>query len=153
VPPTTNHIYRQKRDGSRVLTKQAQTYRERVKRAIADNMAEVVAFPIDQETVYGFELRVYFEKLENPGWFERFVKGKNAGQRKAKARYKRLDIDNRIKFVQDCVAKGVSIPDDSQVFSSLQEKHEDPQNPRAEVIVRIERHDRFFAKGDQHGEG
>lgn len=134
------------------LTEEAKRYRERVKKTITDNLASVVTFPVDQEIVYGFELRAYFEKLENPGWFERYTRGKNEGQRKAKARYKRLDIDNRIKFVQDCVSKGVGI-DDSQIFSSLQEKYEDQENPRAEVIVRIERHSRFFAKGDQHGEG
>jgi len=113
--------------------------------------------PTDHETVFELELRAYFEKLENPGWFERWEKdtyvtrGKTkgqlkgrAGERKAQTRYKVMDIDNRIKFLQDCVVKALGIPNDCQVFRSGQEKHEDPDNPRAEVRIAVTERDQFF---------
>jgi hypothetical protein len=118
-----------------------------------------LGIPIDHETVYQFDLRVYFDSLENPGWFMTWeedtyvsrgkdkgkLKGK-AGERMAKTRYKVIDIDNRVKFLQDCVVKALGIPDDCQIFRGIQEKYEDPENPRAVVRVSVIDRDQFFRR-------
>ncbi len=121
-----------------------------------------MVFPVDPETVYGLDIILYFESLENPGWFERWKEDKfytkdtkdtkhkkgelkhKGGERKAKTRYKILDYDNRIKFLQDSVSKAVGMPNDCQIFGGHQEKREDPSNPRAEVTIRVVERDRFF---------
>ena len=150
----------------------AKAFRENVKRVVVDNL-HLLNIPTDKETVFEFELRAYFDSLENAGWFEtwdedkfytkdilfpkkhkragelRFNKGDLKalkGQRKAETRYKRIDADNRVKFLQDCVVIAVGIPDDSQVFRAIQEKHEDPNNPRAEVKITVIARDQFFRR-------
>lgn len=136
-----------------------------MKHAVVESIGKVMAFPTDPELIYRFDMIAYFEKLENPGWFEFFEKdtyytknskdGKHRkgelknrkGERKAKTRYKQIDVDNRIKFLQDCVSKSIGIPDDSQIFVGYQEKREDPDNPRVEVTVTVEQDtDRFFVR-------
>lgn len=145
------------------LTDEAQRFRERVKHVVVNKIGKVMTFPCDPELIYRFDIICYFDSLENPGWFERWDRdafytkdskdGKHRkgelkfkrGERKAATRYKRIDYDNRIKFLQDSVSKSIGIPDDSQIFVGYQEKREDPNNPRAEVVVTVETDvSRFF---------
>lgn len=151
-----NQLYKRNRSGKPVLTREAVRFREEVKEIVVQNL-HALTLPTDKETVYELELRVFFDKLENPGWFEKWkedtyvTRGKNkgqlkgrAGERKAQTRYKVIDVDNRVKFLQDCVIKSMGIPDDCQVFRGVQEKYEDPDNPRAEVRVTVIDRDQFF---------
>lgn len=134
-----------------------------MKHVVVEQLGKVMSFPTDPELIYRFDMIAYFDSLENPGWFEFYEKdtyytkaskdGKHKkgelknrkGERKAKTRYKRIDVDNRVKFIQDCVSKSVGIPDDAQIFIGSQEKREDPDNPRVEVTVSVVTDtDRFF---------
>lgn len=132
-----------------------------------------MSFPVNEDLIYRFDLIAYFPALENPLWFEfweedkfytkdilykkgpkkgaiQFLNGTlkhQKGARKAATRYKRIDYDNRLKFLQDCVSKFVGIPDDSQIFVGLIEKREDLTFPRAEITVTVVRDvERFFLK-------
>lgn len=156
LPPSVNKLYTRTRNGGKALTKEAVRFREYVQAIVVDNI-HTLRIPTDPETVYQFELRAYFKSLENPGWFERWeedtyvsrgankgaLKGR-AGERKAKSRYKIVDVDNRVKFLQDCVVAAIGIPDDCQIFRGIQEKYEDPDNPRAEVRISVVGRDQFF---------
>jgi hypothetical protein len=133
------------------LTHEANRFRENVKAAVVRQLVQIASLPVDPETVYRVTLLAYFDQLENPGWFKTLTKGPRKGERDAKSRYKALDIDNRIKFLQDCVVRSVGIPNDSQVFESRLVKLEDPDNPRAEVTVEVRSRDDYFPKGGQHG--
>lgn len=142
------------------LSEAAKKYDRDVKRVVGD-MAGFLSLQTGPEVVYQFDLTLYFGKLENPGWFERWDKtvyytrnskdGKHkrgevkhhAGERKAKTRYKRIDYDNRIKFLQDRVAEAFGI-DDCQIFRGVSEKRESLDNPRAVVRVRVRERDQFF---------
>jgi hypothetical protein len=145
------------------LSDEAKRFREGVKAVIVSSLGRVSSFPLDPELVYRFDVICYFESLENFGWFETWdrdvmyqkdskdglhKKGElkhRRGERKAATRYKRIDYDNRIKFLQDCVSKSIGIPDDSQIFVVHQEKREDPNRPRAEVTITVEKDpSRFF---------
>ena len=157
IPPTTNKLYIQRRGGGLALSKTAITYREHVKKTVSSFIPELTRFVVTPETIYQFDISLYFERLENPGWFEFWTKdtyvtkGKKKGElkgkkgeRKAKTRYKKIDYDNRIKFLQDCLVKSIGIPDDSQIFRGVQEKHEDQKNPRAECCIQVLGQDKFF---------
>ena len=146
IPPSANHLYQRRRGGGVTLSKMAHQFREDVKRHIRDFLPELTRFPVTEETVYEVSIVLYFEHLENPGWFERFVRGPQSGERKAKTRYKTIDYDNRIKFLQDCLVRAIGIPNDSQIFRGMQEKREDPQHPRAEVVVRVRDRSDFFTE-------
>ena len=139
MPPSVNRLYRVAHN-RKILTKDALNYLEHVKRVIADNLHYLQNFPIgDKELCYAFDLTVYLEKLENPGWFEFFERGPKAGQRKAQTRFKEIDVDNRIKFVQDCVIKTLGIPSDAQIFEGAQRKK---QSKCERAIVKISLTDR-----------
>lgn len=168
LPPSTNQLYQRRRGGQISLTEKAQRFREHIKNVVVETLGQVVSFPCDPELIYRFDITCYFDALENPGWFETWDRDvfytkdvKNAkkskiihrkgevkhkrGERKAATRYKRIDYDNRIKFLQDCVSKSIGIPDDSQIFVGHQEKREDPTHPRAEIVVTVETDtSRFF---------
>lgn len=172
LPPSTNRLYQKRRGGGQALTKEAKRFREGVKALVSDMLPRLLTFPVDQETIYQFDISLFFEKLENPGWFEfweedkfytkdiRYRTGPRKGEiqfakdevkalkgeRKAESRYKTIDYDNRIKFLQDCVVKAIGIPNDSQIFRGVQEKREDSQYPRAEVVVRVRSRDQFFTE-------
>lgn len=167
MPPSTNKLYQKRRGGGLALSETAKKFERGVKKVIAANSEMMSAFPVDPELVYQFELALYFEKLENPGWFDVWSKdgyytkdskdGKHkkgelkhrAGERKAKTRYKRVDYDNRIKFLQDCIAKSVGI-DDSQIFRGIPEKRESP-NERAVVRMMVIDRDQFFRERRKDG--
>ena len=135
-----NQLYQKTKHGGLALKAAAKTYRNDLNRRIAEDMHQLAGFPIDQETVYQLDIILYFEKLENPGWF----KVKRDGERGAKTRYKVIDYDNRIKFLQDSLSKAIGIPDDCQIFGGYQEKREDKNNPRAEVTLRVRDRDYYF---------
>lgn len=170
LPPSTNALYQKRRGGGQALTTLAKNFREGVKKLVGTMLPKLLTFPVDPETIYQLDVILYFELLENPGWFEfwkedkrytkdilfkkgprkgqvQFRKGEykaRKGERKAQSRYKVIDYDNRIKFLQDCVVGAVGIPNDSQIFRGVQEKREDQENPRAEITVRVRSRDQFF---------
>jgi len=55
---------------------------------------------------------LYFSAVENKGW--------STG--KAKTRYKRIDVSNRAKLLEDALFSGVGI-DDSLIFELIMRKH------------------------------
>jgi Holliday junction resolvase RusA-like endonuclease len=136
MPPSTNNLYvkRRGKGGQLALSDEARSYREHVKSVIAKHIVPLSAMRIGVEEVYRFDMVLYLNKLENPGWFQRFTKGANKGQRKAKTRYKRIDIDNRQKFVQDCVARGLGF-DDSQFFEGSHSKSKTDKEDHVLVTV------------------
>jgi len=170
LPPSVNKLYVKRRGGGQALSAEAVRFNERVKQTVQENLHRLNHLRFTEDTVLGLDLFLYFGALENPGWFEQwekdskytkdilFKKGPRkgqvqhrkgefrhrAGERKAKTKYKTIDYDNRIKFLQDAVAKTIGIPDDSQIFGGFHCKLEDPNNPRAEVIVRVSERDLYF---------
>jgi Holliday junction resolvase RusA-like endonuclease len=159
IPPSANALYQRRRGGGVALSKAAKTFKEHVKGLISSMFGTISRFPVDAELLYDIHIVIYFERTENPGWFERWTKdtyvtrGKNKGdlrgrkgERKAKSRYKEIDYDNRIKFLQDCIVTAIGIPNDTQIFRGTGEKREDPDNPRAEVRIRLADRSEFFVR-------
>ena len=84
-----------------------------------EDMVEVQKFALRHKpsSVYSLTIVFYFETwgLLNKGWFQRFSQGEHKGKRKAKTMYKRLDVGNRRKLLEDCLAESLGI-DDSLTF-------------------------------------
>ena len=76
LPPSTNKLYQARRGSGLSLTTAAKKYNEGVKRVMSDNIAILGDLPVGPELVYQFSLTLYFEMLENPGWFERWETNK-----------------------------------------------------------------------------
>ena len=144
MPPSTNRLYRRGRYGQLVLTKEAESYREYVKRELSTNYLPAISrFHIGLEVMYGIDIVAYFQEVENPGWFKT---GKD-GTRQAKTRYKKMDADNRIKFAKDCIVKMLGINDDSQSFDDHIRKFKgEPEGILARVFV-IDNKDPYLRGG------
>lgn len=151
LPPSTNKLYRKRSGGGLALSEEAVRYKRVVQRVIGEplNVSCLSRFPTGPEVRYVLRVVLYFPLLENPGWFEFWEKdtyvtrGKTKGQlkgrkgeRKAQTRYKVIDYDNRIKFMQDCLVEAIGV-NDCQIFRGEQEKKEDPDNPRASIHLEV----------------
>ena len=172
MPPSVNALYIKRKGGGIALSDAANKYREHVKKVMSKKMVELSIFPAqDHEVIYSVDLECRMEILENPGWFERFEKdtfytkdskdGKHKkgdlknkkGDRKAKTRFKKTDVDNRMKFVQDCVISGIGFRGGEQVFENTARKVRWRSGEEHVVItVKVEDRDRFLnPEGRQNG--
>jgi hypothetical protein len=135
LPPTTNKLYYL---GKR-LTEVAREYRERFKMHISQNYLHVFqdmpqpnAQAVDNDTgdmvdvrtkdpnlVFGMDLYVYMDTLTSWGDQSRSVSSR------AKFRFVKSDLSNRLKFVEDCFKWSIGI-DDSLTFFSRQMKIHSP---------------------------
>ncbi len=125
LPPTSNKIYIK---GS-ILTSQARSYAENFSKFSAQNHMHEIA-EMNQGGVFCVVLRFFFETLVNETW----MNPKVPPSKRAKSRYKKIDLTNRIKLLEDCVRDALDI-DDSQTFIAHQEKHTDSANQRVEIEV------------------
>lgn len=125
LPPSSNKIYFR----GTMLTQKARQYAEGFAKFAAQNyLAEISQ--LKPTAIYALHLRFYFESLLNAS----FNNPKVPPSKRAKTRYKKLDLDNRIKLITDCVRDAIGI-DDSHVFAASQEKHMDPARPRVEITL------------------
>lgn len=104
LPPTSNHAYFNLPKGGRKLTKEGEKYKTETSTFITKNCQPLIR-DIKLNHAYGIVFGVELDIL-NKTWPET-----------AKTRYKRLDVDNRIKLLQDAVVEALGI-DDSQLMSS-----------------------------------
>jgi hypothetical protein len=118
LPPTDNSIYISINIGSkprRILSNAAKKFKNQIKVAIArvliENSGRIKdADFFNNESIYVFKISTYFECIENKGW-----------PKKAKYRFKKIDLTNRNKLLIDSICENLNI-DDSQIFKVLLEK-------------------------------
>lgn len=122
LPPSTNKLYYTK-GGIRHLSAAGKIYHHKVKIAILSSIAFSPDFMEGLDTPLSLDLTFYFTELENKGWL----------QGKAKSRYKRVDLSNRVKVLEDAIAEALCI-DDKLFFSITLRKM---QRPREGVRVII----------------
>ena len=127
LPPTSNHLYIK----GTILTAVARKFAEDFSAYVMQNYGHVVtSTKLNPLAIYGLRLIFYFDSLVNPS----FMDMKVPPSKRAKSRYKRIDLTNRVKLLEDCVRDALAI-DDSQTFIAMLEKHHDPGNPRVEIDV------------------
>jgi len=122
LPPSSNNIYVRHPTGKgRVLSGQARRFKIRAMQAIqAEGRVAVMQF--EKNMPYELRLAIFFEQVENK-------------QSRRGDRYKRMDLSNRVKLIEDTVAEAVGL-DDCHNFRELLEKHCDPDNPGIYVTLR-----------------
>lgn len=109
LPPSSNHIYVSGRGGGRFLSAQAKKFKLRAISHIQSIcLAQITN--LDRSAIYSVWYNFFFptEELLN----KTFGQGK---QNSAESRYKRMDVENRIKLVADSLATAIGI-DDCQFF-------------------------------------
>jgi hypothetical protein len=129
LPPTSNHIYFQ---GNR-LTEEARRYAEQF--SLEAVRYQHLFHQLIEEALYALHLR-FFMNLVNETWNNTNL----PPSRRAKSRYKKVDLDNRIKLITDCVRDAVDI-DDSHIFAASQEKHHVSQESQQHVEIYLQQVD------------
>jgi len=121
LPPTSNNIYVRHPSGrGRVLSAKARHFKIRAMQAV-QSRGQVVLLQVEKNIPYELHLAIFFEQVEN--------KASRKGDR-----YKKMDLSNRIKLIEDTIAEAVGL-DDSHNFRTIQEKHCDPDNPGLYVTL------------------
>jgi Holliday junction resolvase RusA-like endonuclease len=125
LPPTSNKIYFR----GTILTTKAREYAETFSMVVTREYLPQINF-LSTEALYAVHLRFYFPTVIN----DTFRNIRVPPSKQAKTRYKKFDLTNRIKLLEDCVRDAIGV-DDSQTFVASQEKHMDPDNPRVEIYI------------------
>lgn len=123
LPPSSNKIYFR----GTIIRKEAREFKERFKQYVAQYHGPAVS-QIDPGWIFWVHLDIFFGSVQNENWDHVNPK------KRPKDRYKRIDLDNRIKFLTDCIRDALAI-DDSHIFHGSQRKLQDPTCPRVEVHV------------------
>ncbi len=124
LPPTSNHIYFR----GTILTSKAREYAERFAHFVVKNHLHEIS-SLNPDGLFELTLHFYFNILT-----ESYNNPKVPKAKRAKSRYKRVDLSNRIKLLEDCVRDALSI-DDSRTLEMHQSKFHDPVHERVEIYV------------------
>jgi Holliday junction resolvase RusA-like endonuclease len=125
LPPTSNKIY----FNGTILRREAREWAERFAHFFAKNYLHITS-DMDAGALYAVHLHFYFKTVIN----ESYNNASFAPSRRAKTRYKKFDLTNRVKLLEDCIRDAIGI-DDSQTFVASQEKHMDSRDPRVEIFI------------------
>lgn len=131
IPPTSNKLYFRGTQLTAVSRKYAEDFS---KFAMQRHGAEILE--MDSKSTYALHLRFYFLSLVNSKWND----PKCPPSKRPKSRYKRIDLSNRIKLLEDCIRDALDI-DDAQTFAASQEKHQCMQGEPERVDIIIQRVD------------
>lgn len=128
IPPTSNKLYIR----GIILTTKAREYAESFSKYMAQNHLSEISEMNNTGGIFALHLRFFLCNLENQRWND----PRCPPSKRPKSRYKRLDLSNRIKLLEDCVRDALAI-DDSQTFAASQEKHQtqEGEQERVEIIV------------------
>jgi len=121
IPPSANNAYFNLPSGGRTLSKAGKKYINETKIHLVQAFPKEMMF-FKPNRPYLAIFRFYFEKVENAGWF----KGT------AESRYKKLDVGNRLKLLEDCLKDAAGI-DDSQHIRVVLDKQQGKE--RTEIWV------------------
>ena len=109
LPPSENRIRVHRRQGGQVYSKQAKDFKKLFSSFVRENyMIEVVNFVSGhtEKSAYHLEMVFTFETLINKGW----------AKKQAKNLYKRFDVGNRRKLIEDCLVEVLGEIDDCLFF-------------------------------------
>jgi|GEM_PF-4710106 len=133
MPPTSNNIYisvGKRRQKSSL----ARAWQNRAVKEITRQSNLTIQSEFDPERMYWLDLTFYFDVVVNKGWHEFYKRGAKKGQRKADSKWKKIDLGNRLKLLEDTVKIAAGV-DDSSTFVLHLIKTCDPKNPRVEVCL------------------
>lgn len=120
LPPSSNKIYVNIPGKGRFLSPQATAFKVYAMRII-QQQGRVSFLGLKENVPYELRLAVFFDQVE-------YLKSSKG------SRYKRIDLSNQVKLIEDTVAAATGI-DDAHNFRLVLEKHCDPKNPGMYVTL------------------
>jgi Holliday junction resolvase RusA-like endonuclease len=109
LPPSENRIRVHRRQGGQVYSKEARDFETLFGRHVLEhNFNDIADFVAGHRHwhIYAVTMRFHFETLVNSGW----------AKKQAKTLYKKTDVGNRRKLIEDCLSRALGVIDDSLFF-------------------------------------
>ena len=132
LPPTVNKAYKNIGKGRRALTTEGKSFKRRLIDSVIPRFSvDPLAKDLIQDNVaLDVSITLHLHNIENKGW-----------PKKCKTRYKRIDISNRIKLLEDALFDCFGV-DDCNVFRlTVAKEGVETTPPRSYVSVEIRRFD------------
>ena len=134
LPPSSNHIYvTDWRKKIRFLTKEAKAFQRRFSAEVVPHYLNIISSvpPDNGNNIWNVHYSFYFDKDD--------ILNKTFGEKGgAKSRYKKMDVENRVKLIADCFFKAIGL-DDSLVFDEGSSKQVCPPNLQPHVRIFLHR--------------
>ncbi len=114
IPPSINTVYKvNRRTGALYMDSSAKAYKEEFAKYARENwISQIHGF--NTEAVYYVGYSFFFPR-------EELINEKYGKDKRIKSRYKKFDVDNMVKLLQDCVSYTFGF-NDSHIFSFAAEK-------------------------------
>lgn len=122
LPPSSNAIYVNLPGKGRRKSEAAKVFQSRAMRVIQKE-GRAALLRLTPDVPYELKVIVFFKKVTIKSW-----------PAKAKSRYEKIDVSNRIKLIEDTVSKAIGL-DDCHNFRIILEKQCDPENPGLYVCL------------------
>ena len=120
LPPSINKLYKNNRWGGRILSPEAKKFSVAAKLTLSKKWAFEEGLTPNEP--YALSLTFFMPRVVNAGWPN------------TKARFKKQDVTNYIKLLEDVICEVCGI-DDSCFMRVNLPKCEDPENPRIEITI------------------
>lgn len=128
IPPSLNSVYKISKGGKMYMNTQAKVYKDAFIIWSREKIfKEISGLKISPYDIFSLNVDIYFPYAD-------LMNDKYGKDGRVKSPYKRLDIDNRIKLLQDCIA-AVMGADDKQIFDVRFRKFcaKTPKEKRVEI--------------------
>lgn len=108
LPPSVNEVYKfNRKTGAMYMVKEAKAFKEGVSKYLSEEYKEEM-HKFDTKAIYKATYTFYFLR-------ENLVNDKYGTDKRIKSQYKNLDVDNRVKLLQDSIAFSFGF-NDSYIF-------------------------------------
>lgn len=128
LPPSSNQIYYNRSGGGRGLSAEGQTFKNHFVPWLASHLITRKQLTFDRETPYAIELVFLMYDAINGTW-----------PRRAKNKFKKIDLDNQLKLVMDAISTAIDV-DDSAFFSLTVAKCVPPPYADEGILIKIYEH-------------
>lgn len=128
LPPSENRIRVHRRQGGQVYSKEAKDFKILFAQYLREHYFTQIARFVSlhgPRSVYTLSLTFTFETVINKGW----AKGK------AKTRYKKFDVGNRRKLIEDCLVEALGGGIDDCLFFELYLRKEMGDTPGVQIFL------------------
>lgn len=112
MPPSVNRLYRRAGRGGKTLSDEGKSWKAKALIALGKQWVTVPRSVFKKNVPYELWIRFTYEGVVNKGW-----------PKSSKTRYKRKDVSNYVKLLEDVISE-VSGIDDSQTVRLIVEKQE-----------------------------
>jgi Holliday junction resolvase RusA-like endonuclease len=140
LPPTSNHIYKNRRGGGgRFLSREAEAWQRRfLHEVIGPYQPSIYAFcnsvESDDTSVLGMWLTFYFNRNEVINTTYKHPDIPPAKQ--AKDRYKKMDVQNRCKLITDSLYKALALDDKLNFTENIEKCIATDDKPKVRIRLR-----------------